>query len=56
MQKRILVIALLASLGLGFSAAQEQRSFTMELKPIRGEDGTVTMIHVKQTMIAVCTY
>lgn len=53
MQKRILVIALLASLGLGFSAAQEQRSFTMELKPIRGEDGTVTMIHVKQTMIAV---
>ena len=50
MQKQIFAFALLASLGLGAAVAQENHLFTMELKPVRGKGGAVTMIHVAQTV------
>lgn len=53
MQKRLFAFALLFGLGLGHAVAQEDHLFTMELKPIRGEDGAVTMIHVKQMVSGV---
>jgi hypothetical protein len=54
-QKQILVFALLTILGLRTAVAEENHLFTMDLKPIRGEGGTVTMIHLKQTVDGIAT-
>ncbi len=55
MQKKILVFILLASLGLRAATAQENHLFTMELKPVRGEGGAVTMVHVEQTVSGIAS-
>lgn len=55
MHKWCLAILLLAHLALRAETAGQDHPFTMELEPTRGEDGEVTMVHVKQSVSGVAS-